>query len=351
MKRSHSLTQLGEGIQTAVEQKLDLLVQPSALRADTMGSLIVNDEASERYFGMTEVAHQQMAALLGSNMKFYRKLYDSHPDVWSHAINEIMPTVREPRMVRTLDGKARAILSNIYRRIDDDVFTSALIQALGQNGEEWQFESGNHDPFGRTRIKVAFTSPRFSGEVKKGDVVQWGIHAKNSEVGLGYGEIWAFVKRLVCDNGMTITQYFDGVRLRHAGVRLAIEEDADSIELSQDTLFKEEQLLQAKIRDAVRALASPNAFDRWLSMATSAAEDVPDIRAEKAVEVLAARHRLNEGERSGVLQHLIEGGDLSRWGYANAITRAASDVGSYERASELEAIGGEVAVNPRALAA
>jgi hypothetical protein len=30
MKRSHSLTQLAAGIQTAVEQKLDLLVQPIA---------------------------------------------------------------------------------------------------------------------------------------------------------------------------------------------------------------------------------------------------------------------------------------------------------------------------------
>ena len=42
-------------------------------------------------------------------------------------------------------------------------------------------------------------------------------------------------------------------------------------------------------------------------------------------------------------RHLIEGGDLSRWGVVNAVTRFANDPGiAYDRATDLETIGGKV---------
>ena len=65
--------------------------------------------------------------------------------------------------------------------------------------------------------------------------------------------------------------------------------------------------------------------------------DVP-----KVVEVTAKRLGLNETEGKSVLRHLIEGGDLSRFGMFNAITRMSADVESYDRASELEVIGPQV---------
>src|SRR5262245_27225407 len=60
------------------------------------------------------------------------------------------------------------------------------------------------------------------------------------------------------------------------------------------------------------------------------------------VEVAAGRFDLNEAERTSVLTHLIRGGDLSQWGLANAVTRAAQDSESFDRATELEAAGGRV---------
>jgi phage host-nuclease inhibitor protein Gam len=62
----------------------------------------------------------------------------------------------------------------------------------------------------------------------------------------------------------------------------------------------------------------------------------------KAVETLAQRASLNEGEKSSVLKHLIEGGDLSMWGLQNALTRAAQDVTDYDRATDLERFGGKM---------
>ena len=40
-----------------------------------------------------------------------------------------------------------------------------------------------------------------------------------------------------------------------------------------------------------------------------------------------------------MLDHLIRGGDLSLYGLSNAITRAAQDVDSYDRSTEMESIG------------
>ena len=44
---------------------------------------------------------------------------------------------------------------------------------------------------------------------------------------------------------------------------------------------------------------------------------------------------------------IIEGGDLTKFGLFNAITRFSQDVGSYDRASALEQLGGEVITLPR----
>jgi len=51
---------------------------------------------------------------------------------------------------------------------------------------------------------------------------------------------------------------------------------------------------------------------------------------------------LTESEGDSILQHLIRGGDLSQYGLMNAVTRTAEDAASYDRATELEAMGQRV---------
>ncbi|HLZ07946.1 MAG TPA: DUF932 domain-containing protein, partial [Chloroflexota bacterium] len=65
-------------------------------------------------------------------------------------------------------------------------------------------------------------------------------------------------------------------------------------------------------------------------------------KLEEVVEVVGKKHGLNETEEDGILRHLIDGGDLTQWGLANAITAYSQAVPSYERATELEKVGGNV---------
>ena len=59
----------------------------------------------------------------------------------------------------------------------------------------------------------------------------------------------------------------------------------------------------------------------------------------KAVEVLSNRLSLTQDEQSSVLRHLIEGGDLSEYGFINAVTRTVEDAKSYDRATEFKMAG------------
>jgi hypothetical protein len=62
----------------------------------------------------------------------------------------------------------------------------------------------------------------------------------------------------------------------------------------------------------------------------------------RTVEVLAQRYALTEVERSSVLRSLIEGGELSGYGLVNAVTNYSQQVVDYDRATELEALGGRL---------
>ena len=55
----------------------------------------------------------------------------------------------------------------------------------------------------------------------------------------------------------------------------------------------------------------------------------------------------NQSEQSGVLTHLIQGGDLSAYGLMNAVTRTSQDLENYDRATEFEAMGSQVLNMPR----
>ncbi len=68
----------------------------------------------------------------------------------------------------------------------------------------------------------------------------------------------------------------------------------------------------------------------------------------KVVEFTAKRFNFNETEQSSLMRHLIAGGDLSVWGLANAVTATAKgDELSYDRATELESIGGDIIELPK----
>jgi len=58
------------------------------------------------------------------------------------------------------------------------------------------------------------------------------------------------------------------------------------------------------------------------------------------VEVLGDKYVLNKMERASILRHFILGNDFSAFGLVNAVTRSSQDVEDYNRATDLERLGG-----------
>ena len=61
------------------------------------------------------------------------------------------------------------------------------------------------------------------------------------------------------------------------------------------------------------------------------------------IELLSKEHGLVQTEQDEVLKNLIEDRDYTRWGVVNAVTKVAnSEAVSYDRASDLESLGGKL---------
>jgi hypothetical protein len=188
-------------------------------------------------------------------------------------------------------------------------------------------------------IKVV--NPRLEAEVQTGDIVQAGIIISNSEVGLGSVSVMPLAYRLVCLNGMIVNDL--GQRKYHAGRELE-----ESWELySDETLQAEDNAFMLKLADIVRAAVDEARFTSVVDKLREAVDIRITASVPQVVELTAKQYGLTQSEGNDVLQHLISGGDLSRYGLSNAVTRASQDVQDYDRATALEGVGWQIAVMPR----
>jgi hypothetical protein len=238
-------------------------------------------------------------------------------------------------MIRTLDGTARGYLSDKFRTdMDNYDVAEAALPILEAVPDMKILSLGVTD----TRMYIKAQFPRLQGAVKVGDIVTGGVVISNSEVGCGALNIEVLIYKLSCTNGM-IGQSL--VRKFHVGAKQGVSDEAYAV-LSQETRDKSAEAMRAIIADVVTAATDESKFQLRLDKLRDATEQRVEGDVPKAIEVLGNRLNLNKEEQSGVLTRLIEGGDLSRWGLANAVTRTASDSDDYDRATELERIGGRV---------
>lgn len=297
-------------------------------------------------FPVNQHAHEQIGAHLAIPRKFYERLQASHPDLLENNVVSLFQREPARRMVRTLDGNARAFLSDVYRRLDNfELLDRAVLPALAENGDGMQvFSCGLTDR--RLYLKVVFPELRLT--VKDGDELSPGIAISNSETGEGGLNVEPFVYRWLCTNGMIVgLQYADGfgMRRRHVGRRIEESDVAAGI-YRDETMRLDDEAFFAMAHDLVRSAGNAIRFEAIVSRMRTATETEVPGDPVAAVEVLAQRHAFTELEKGSVMRHLIQGGDLTAWGYVNAITRTAEDVESYDRATELERLGGVLLEQP-----
>ena len=103
-----------------------------------------------------------------------------------------------------------------------------------------------------------------------------------------------------------------------------------------------DKALWAQIGDVVRAAFDRARFDSLCDKIAETTEQSIEGDPVKVIELTSRKFGINESEGKSILRHLIEGGDLTRFGVYNAVTRAAQDLDDYDRASEFERFGGQI---------
>jgi hypothetical protein len=341
MKQGRTLIELAQELDRQNAAKKDFIAPGAAMHVEkTLPEqeplLVMNNGKS---FGMRETFHNQLAETLEIPKQYYRRIADV-PELYTRNVNYWLQ--KEPkRLVRTLDGQARAFLSDRYRPLDHYDLAQAVLPKIQET--DCRIESCDVT---ERRLYIKAVSNRITAEVKVGDVVQAGIIVSNSEIGEGSLRVEPLIFRLVCLNGAIVNDM--AMRRHHVG-RNGYGEIETAMEFYRDeTKQADDRAFWMKVQDTVSAVLHQTRFAQIIKRMQAAAENgLPAAKVEAVVEEITKRFSFVQAEKENVLAHLISGGDLSQYGLLNAVTRTAQDVESYDRATELERAGGAILELPR----
>jgi hypothetical protein len=335
MKQGKSLTELAAEIERQRGEKRDYIADTRQITMQNDATLSIAGNGNA--MPLADVAHRQVGERIQIPAKYYERMRRESPELLAHNVNHWMRENPERRMVRTLDGQVRAFLSDRYQRIDNYDVAQVALPILSEVGYVRVLSTEITES--KLYIKAVTSAVQIPVNSRRvGDLVEAGVMITNSEVGLGAINIKPFAHFLVCLNGMVR----DKATLRAAHVGRRVEDGGIDGLLSDGTKRLEDLAVLSKVRDVIKAAFDEARFREWIDSMNETTKQPIEGDVPAVVEALAEHYTLGGDERSSVLRHLIEGGDLSRYGLVNAVTRTAEDVASYDRATELETIGGNL---------
>ena len=305
MKSGISLVEMAQEIQRQNDLKADYMLDTRSLRLEPFGGgLYLNayDQSGDYAVEPLEVnaiAHRQIGTHLKIPAAYYDKMLEEYPELLAQNVNAWFQREPAVRMVRTIDGTARAFLSNRYRRIDNLDIAGIVLPVL-QEMEGMHFESCQLTD---SRMYIKVVNKRLEAEVVPGDIVQSGVIISNSEVGLGSVNIQPLVYRLVCSNGMVVND----AQTRRTHIGRVNEADENFQLFSQETLAADDHAFAMKIKDTVMAAVDETRFTRVVGMmreATTVQMNTTDIPG--VVRLASKDFNITEEESTGVLQRLMK---------------------------------------------
>jgi hypothetical protein len=304
----------------------------------------------------------QLSATTGLGSEEMMKWLNNEDPSWRRMVqaavnNAIMVPLKagkesdDKQMVRLMDGKASAILSNGYGRIDAGPtvdWLSRLVRQTDLMPIHWDYNRGD--------LVVKLVSP-LEVDVSltnRMDNLFFGMELRNSMTGGASFDLSAFIYRLICTNGMRHTYEAARTRRIHRGQRISqvgraeltmgeerlVNEVLASATKTADTLtsseYIEAQVLE--IHNAQKnAVTPPGRFSQAIAenpTAIRGLSKILEIPQESTKDILA---RLWAEPSAG----LSDGPEITAWGLAHAITSHANGLRP-EKAQDMMGLGGAV---------
>ncbi len=291
-------------------------------------------------FLLSAHAQRQISTRLHVPWRYYQRMQRDHPDLLETSVNGLLHREPETRMLRTLDGTARAFLSPRFRRLDDDQLADVvapLFDDLDVDLETSSFALTD------TLMFMKVVSRRLEREVRKGDAVKSGLVISNSEVGFGKLRVMPLIYRLVCTNGLVVGKAIGRMERKHLGPEKRIAALAGELPFASERADDE---VWSEVFDLTQKASSAEVFDGLVGQLSGATSRSFDADPATVVDRTGKKLSLSDGECEGITAHLLHSGDESLYGVVNAVTRYAQDVTSYQRSTELEEMAGELLEMP-----
>lgn len=311
--------------------------------------MLLEGSAGMRELSLSDTAHSQIAQRLRIPAKYYNRLLEDHPDLIVEQVNALFDREPETRLVRVLGDTARAFLSANYRRVDNKEVLENMLPQIVQ-GDIQALPLSTNVTDNKMYMKVLFEDDRLAQEVGtvrgEADVIKPGFILSNSETGHGSLSVKGFFYRSYCLNGCHFgsTDIADYSR-SHRGGRMI--NNAEYTLISDETRRLEDQVIWSQATDIITGLANPETVAKLGATIREANQTEKVVNPTEAVDVVAKELGIREAEKTGVLESFLQDGIYSKWGMVNAVTEQANrDDISYDRATELEAIGGKILAMP-----
>lgn len=355
MNKGISLVAMATELERQANTKKDFVAPMGKVKMEDDGKSVTL--AGNGTLALQSIAKRQLAAAYEIPTAFYDRLETSYPALLAKTVNDLIAG-EKPRnmMIRTLDNSARAFLSNRFRTLDNYDLFEACIPVI-QNDNRIIVESTQ---LTERKLYIKLRLPHLDRTLPVPEGLKMGVGhnffvrkieasvtISNSETGYGMIAIQPGVFERQCTNMATFKD--EGFGKLHVGKKLG---DGDSIEeyVSDETKRLRDAAVWAEVRDVLKATMDGRVMDNIVAKLNAARNTPIEGNLVDVVEVFAKQRRFNEQEKGGLLKYLIESGETTQYGLQWAVTRLAGDtdiVADYDRASELERLGGEVIELPR----
>ncbi len=224
-----SIQELYQNLEEQRENRKDIIADTRSLvvaSTDGITTLSVSTGEDILSYAVSDVSHRQIAERLNIPFKYYERMRSDYPELLDKNINGWLQKNPEKRMLRTLDGKLRAFLSDRYRRLDNLELVDHVLPVIAQM-KGCSIESCD---ITETHLYMKVINKTLRTEIVPGDVVQAGFVISNSEIGLGALKVEPLVYRLVCRNGLICKELAH--KKYHAGKQ--VEDTDNAYELYSD---------------------------------------------------------------------------------------------------------------------
>jgi hypothetical protein len=290
-------------------------------------------------FEINNTMQTQMANKLGVPKTYWDKCLKEAPDLLKQNVTHWLLDKPKTMMVRTLGTTGRAYLSDRYARYDHFDVLEKVMPIMTKFDMEFRDSYITDD---KLYLRATFPNieRNISPKQQKGDIVRLGLMISNSETGMGQLEAGPIIERLVCTNGMVVTDSRYAIKRKHLGSRL--ETIADREILREETIIQQDKAWLMTFEDHMNGLFNGTTFEEITDKIIGSQDSASVERTKPAVQEITKRYKFTERESEDIYEAFLRGDDRTKWGMTNAITNAAQKQGNADRSVEMESIGWNV---------